>query len=120
MDKTVEFEDLSIRGVSISPCYDMPGLAKTWDYMTLDHAVERAAFEFSKVDVIVSHCPPYGYLDQLTAHSPHIGSRELTACIVRQQPKLVVCGHVHESQGEHIIGETLVVNVARTWRIVDL
>lgn len=120
---------LSLIGVSCSPCYDAPQLAETWDYMTADPAQEKAAYEaieYANIrDVIVSHCPPYGVLDSagyvLGRGEAHVGSRELLGLIDRQQPRLVICGHVHEQGGKEMqFGPTLVVNVARTFRLIEI
>jgi Icc-related predicted phosphoesterase len=111
---------LIFQGVSCSPCYDMPSLANTWDYMTADPAKEKAVYEsLLPCDVLVSHCPPYGYLDNWGHGS--IGSKELLAYIERHKPKLVICGHVHEDGGkECMIGSTRVVNTARHWTVLEV
>ena len=44
MDRTVEWEGWRLHGVSLTPCYDMPQLARIWDYMTADPEREAAAF----------------------------------------------------------------------------
>ena len=114
------------QGVSCSPCYDMPGLAEQWDYMTADPAKEKAVYEsLEACDVLVSHCPPHGHLDNagyvIGEGEVHIGSRELAAYIERHKPKLVICGHVHGQGGkESWIGETRIVNVARTWKLLEV
>jgi Icc-related predicted phosphoesterase len=118
------------QGVSCSPCYDMPRLAEVWDYMTADPAKEKAVYEsLLPCDVLVSHCPPYGYLDNAGMElnqwglwvETHIGSKELLAYIERHKPKLVICGHVHEDGGkECMIGTTRVVNAARHWKILEI
>ena len=111
-------------GVSMTPCYDSPYLAKMWDYMTADRNVEQAAFDFEPVDIVVSHGPPYDCVDGgmklLNGERPRLGSPALRAYIERHAPRLVICGHIHEANGVDRIGETLIVNVARSWRIIEL
>lgn len=71
-------------------------------------------------DVIVSHQPPYGYGDRVPDKyliyqddgDAHVGSKELLAVIDRVQPKLVVCGHIHNGRGEYQRGDTRILNVA--------
>ncbi|MDR5683679.1 MAG: metallophosphoesterase [Armatimonadota bacterium] len=60
-------------------------------------------------DVLVVHEPPYGVLDR-TRTGQHIGSRSVRDFVLRLRPRLVVCGHVHESPGIKPLGETTVVN----------
>ena len=40
----------------------------------------------------------------------HVGSTALRALIEREQPDLVLCGHIHESRAIDEIGATTVVN----------
>ena len=54
-------------------------------------------------DVIITHGPAYGMLDQYvmpTGHlSEHLGSMGLSKWIEEHTPKLHVCGHIHTGQG---------------------
>ena len=61
------------------------------------------------VDVVVVHCPPQGTLDG-TPGGDHIGSPGVREAMRTIRPRVLVCGHVHESPGVERIGETLVVN----------
>ncbi len=60
-------------------------------------------------DVLVTHEPPLGTLD-LTMVRTRAGSRRVLELLTRYRPRLLVCGHVHESPGVARVGETLVVN----------
>jgi len=65
-------------------------------------------------DVLVLHSPPKGVAD-LTADGLSAGSVAIRAAIERVQPKLAVCGHIHDSWGrEGRIGATRVVNLGPT------
>jgi hypothetical protein len=46
----------------------------------------------------------------------HAGCRRLYQLVVHHQPRLVLCGHIHERPGVASIGQTRVVNcnIART------
>ncbi|MES2461809.1 MAG: hypothetical protein V4671_14590 [Armatimonadota bacterium] len=62
------------------------------------------------MDIVLSHGPPKGVLDG----PGRWGSPGLLAYMERHQPRLVVCGHIHECGGkQERIGETLVINAAR-------
>ena len=72
-------------------------------------------------DVVASHVPPRGILDQCIS-GERGGSRSLrygVAAMVGGPPKLWVCGHIHEGRGAKRVrlgrpseGETIVVNAA--------
>lgn len=60
-------------------------------------------------DVLVVHEPPRGVLDRAW-NGAHIGSREVRDYLERYRPRVVVCGHVHESPGVEKLGSSTVVN----------
>ncbi|MGC9420129.1 MAG: metallophosphoesterase family protein, partial [Rhodovulum sp.] len=65
-------------------------------------------------DVMVFHSPPKGIAD-VTGTGISVGSTAIRDAIARVQPKLAVCGHVHDCSGqEGRIGETRVVNLGPT------
>lgn len=49
-------------------------------------------------DVLITHTPPYGILDSLNS-GKHVGCVDLAHALQRVQPKLHVCGHIHEAYG---------------------
>ena len=76
-------------------------------------------------DVLLTHCPPYGILDQ--SHRPnysnptgeeHLGSMELKIVLAEKQisgclPRVVAFGHIHGDGGKQIqIGDTLYINAS--------
>jgi len=60
--------------------------------------------------IVLSHAPPYGVLDK-TKSGKHVGSKILLKAIKKHQPKLVLCGHIHEAKGKAKIGKTQVINL---------
>lgn len=70
---------------------------------------KQAAARVTKQTVLVAHPPPYGFLDEVAGRF-HAGSRKLTDLIVRSQPALVLCGHIHERPGSVRVGKSVVVN----------
>ncbi len=64
-------------------------------------------FHYGRLNVLISHCPPYGILD-LTHSGDRAGSNAIRASIHRF--RLVMCGHVHERRGIEIHGNTVIVN----------
>lgn len=75
---------------------------------------EKSIFNTLKVlvddsSVLVVHSPPRGVLDEAFGRF-HAGCRRLYQLVVQCQPRLVLCGHIHEHPGIATIGQTTVVN----------
>lgn len=77
------------------------------------------------IDVLLTHCPPYGILDQ--SHHPnysnpdgenHLGSMELKEVLAEKnlkkcQPRVVAFGHIHGDGGKMMqIGDTVYINAS--------
>jgi Icc-related predicted phosphoesterase len=90
-----------------------------WDWsFDLDEkrATERLA-ACPEGGVLVVHSPPKGHVDASSA-GDHLGSTAILEAIEAKQPRLAVCGHIHESWGQTSrIGATTVSNLgpAGTW-----
>ena len=71
--------------------------------------------------LVLSHCPPHGRLDQNKEGEP-IGHPPLRHYLdeAQEAPLLVLCGHVHESFGQLRQGQTLIVNAATGFALLDL
>ena len=64
--------------------------------------------------VLVLHSPPRGYCDT-NGSGDHFGSEALLRAIEEKQPRLAVCGHIHESWGcERLIHQTPLRNLGPT------
>lgn len=63
-----------------------------------------------EVDVLITHCPPYGILDR--DGSINYGSEELLSRVAVTQPKLHLFGHIHAANGIQTIGATQFSNAA--------
>ncbi len=89
---------------------------------------KRILNRFRNVDILVCHQPPYGVLDKVTnSNAPesyrgkHAGSKVSLNYIKKYQPKLVLCGHIHEAKGEAKIGRTRIINLGccGDYKIID-
>lgn len=60
--------------------------AKLWDQIPVD------------TDIVITHTPPKHHLDT-TGRGHSSGCEALTKALWRVRPRLVVCGHIHESRG---------------------
>ena len=63
------------------------------------------------IDILVTHTPPYGILDESQTYK-NIGCEELLKHVVDIKPTLHLFGHVHDDFGKKNIGPTLFVNSA--------
>lgn len=71
------------------------------------------------VDILITHSPPYGILDQVkTEFGASVGDRDLLLALhERIKPKLHVFGHIHENGGKQVIlkrpgADTICVNAS--------
>lgn len=63
-------------------------------------------------DILITHGPPFGILDQASGSGDHQGCRALLDRILQLKPKLHVFGHVHGAHGTFMTEDTLFVNAA--------
>ena len=106
----VVIEDIGFCGVSAAPKSPLH-----LPYEITEEEIQRRleegypAIAATRVKILCPHAPPHGACDRI--HSGlHVGSTALRAFIEREQPDLVLCGHIHEARGKEKIGRTLVVN----------
>lgn len=78
---------------------DREGMAAVWSKAPVD------------TDILVTHGPPLGIGDK-TADGRFVGCRHQLAWIQKNQPALVVCGHIHEGRGVYQVGETTIINAS--------
>jgi len=66
-----------------------------------------------RVDVLVTHGPPYGFGDRIhwAGLDRHVGCRDLLARVREVKPRLHVFGHIHQDRGRWVEGPTTFVNV---------
>jgi Icc-related predicted phosphoesterase len=104
----VEFFGLGA-GVPITPW--------EWSFDLDDEAAAAMLAPCPTGAVMVLHSPPRDHCDA-SADGTHFGSPALLRAIEEKQPRLAVCGHIHESWGcESQVGETPIRNLgpAGTW-----
>jgi predicted phosphodiesterase len=54
---------------------------------------------YPDVDILLTHGPPYGILDQTSGNNQSVGCEHLLRACVRARPRLHVFGHIHEAYG---------------------
>lgn len=87
-----------------------------WDWsfdLSEQEATEQLERLEAEIDVLILHSPPRDACDSSgAADAPSFGSPSLRAAIEAKQPKLVVCGHIHEAWGQReTIGSSLIANL---------
>lgn len=63
-------------------------------------------------DVLITHGPPLGILDQPFGTREHVGCELLLQRVEKVKPKVHAFGHIHGSYGQARIGDTLFVNAS--------
>ena len=90
-------------GVPVTPFGD-------WSYDFTEQEAAGLLADCPAGCVLVTHSPPKGAVD-VSSSGHSLGSTAVRDCILRKQPRLVVCGHIHASSGQHeLIGKIPVVN----------
>jgi hypothetical protein len=64
----------------------------------------------AKVRVFCPHSPPYDTACDRLRDGRHVGSEALREFVDREQPDILLCGHIHEARGVDEVGRTRVVN----------
>ena len=64
------------------------------------------------LDVLITHGPPFGILDQITSDTEHFGCEELLKAVEEKKPKVHIFGHIHGGAGTFDNGVTRFVNAA--------
>ncbi len=65
----------------------------------------------AKNPIVISHSPPFGYVDISNWNNKPAGSKILLNAIKKHKPKLFLCGHIHEAKGKAKIGKSIVYNL---------
>jgi len=82
----------------------------SWSYDFTEKEADLLLQDCPEHGILISHSPPRGILDK-SSLGIHLGSKAVSRVIAEKSPKLVVCGHIHESGGKiEKIDETVVIN----------
>lgn len=64
------------------------------------------------LDVLITHGPPQGILDQIMPGGEHLGCVELLQAVQARKPKVHIFGHIHGGAGTFDNGYTRFINAA--------
>jgi uncharacterized protein len=121
----MRLEDVGVFGVSAAPFsplhtpYELPD-------DELERRLENGFTDVQdcRVKVFCPHAPPKDTLCDRLPSGEHVGSAVLRAFVEREQPDVVLCGHIHESRGTDTIGRAQIVNpgpaMAGHYAVVDV
>lgn len=91
-NELIIIEGIKIWGSPVSPPY------RSFGFMWNDERRKQLYQTTPLCDILINHSPPHGTMD-LIEEGKHVGCEFLTGAIARVKPKLVICGHIHESYG---------------------
>lgn len=98
-------------GMTLGGCPYVTNLGG-WAFNSDEDAIWGHLDTMGRVDILVSHSPPKALLDRGHGNGGHFGLQALRKYMVKFQPKMIICGHVHEGYG-HIKSDGVdVYNVA--------
>ena len=72
---------------------------------------ELSKFKMDRKTILVTHSPPFNSEVDRTLLGVSAGSRAIRRIIKEKKPFMNICGHVHEREGEAVVGETKIVKV---------
>ena len=91
-----------------------------WSCDLTEAQAEAALAKCQAADILVLHSPPKGIAD-VTSNGLSVGSTAIRDAVARIQPRLAVCGHIHDSWGiRGTIGATEIVNLGPKGHVFDL
>ncbi len=115
INQGVEVMGLKIWGSPVTPLFgEAFGIASDRDRAELYSRIP------ADTDILVTHGPPYGILDEVPGSDYHAGCRQLLAAVRRIKPMLHVFGHAHAGYGTLNTRDTLFINAALPGRGFDL
>ncbi len=82
----------------------------------IEYSEEQIYSELSRMSmnsktILVTHSPPYDSGVDRTSKGVSAGSRAIRRIIEEEKPFMDICGHIHEAEGEAMIGSTRVIKV---------
>lgn len=95
--------ETNVNGLRIWGTPWCPNLPK-WAFYASDSSLAmRAQLIPENTDILMSHTPPYGAGDMVGERfgPGRVGDLRLTHVLPSINPKLLICGHIHEDHGHH-------------------
>jgi Icc-related predicted phosphoesterase len=104
----IEFLGMKIWGSPVQPEFN------SWAFNVARGAAIRRYWEMipEDTDILITHGPPMGVLDQSHPSGSHLGCEELAEAVKEVKPKLHVFGHIHGGHGQAAADGTQFVNAS--------
>ncbi|TWU10451.1 metallophosphoesterase family protein [Allorhodopirellula heiligendammensis] len=100
-------------GIPVTPFGD-------WSYDFDEETATEMLAACPSGGILVTHSPPIDTVDHDSAGRIR-GSHSIRACVLRCQPKLVVCGHIHSDWGKQVqLGTSLILNAGPAGTMIQL
>ena len=121
---SVKYEDVGIFGCSgVNMGIHSISDEETFDLLKKGH--ER--IKYLRKKIMVTHTPPTKSKMEKISHAflgtnkIEVASRAVRKAIIELKPDILICSHLHEAEGiEEKIGSTLVINVGRKGKIIEI
>jgi len=121
---SVRYDDVGIFGCSAANI-GIHGLEESEIYSLLKKSFER--IKNLKKKIMVTHTPPTNTKMERLSHAfigdktANVASKGVEKAVRKLKPDILLCAHLHESEGiEEILGKTLVINVGRKGKIIEI
>jgi Icc-related predicted phosphoesterase len=107
IDAGIEIEDIRIWGSPVTPLYGGAfGMSSGSDRKRVWAKIPDGT------DILITHTPPFGFLDREAGSDEHQGCLGLMEAVLRVRPRLHVFGNIHGSYGTYRNENTLFANAA--------
>lgn len=105
-------EEATIEGIRIYGSPWQPAFCN-WAFNLYTPTALKAKWDLipSGIDILVTHCPPYGMLD-FVPRTGNLGCLELREAVMRINPRFHLFGHIHYSNGTKDYMGTTFINSA--------
>jgi uncharacterized protein len=104
-------DGVGVCGVSAAPLSPMHTPYELTDEELAHRAHDAfAAIAGARLKVFCPHAPPFDTACDRLPSGEHVGSGVIRDVVEREQPDVVLCGHIHESRGTDTIGRSSIVN----------
>ena len=106
-DSGVTIEGIRFWGSPITPWFH------DWAFNRWTHEIkEHWDLIPEDTDVLITHGPPYGILDEVIRGRENVGCQYLLDKVKQIKPKIHVFGHIHETNGVEQIDGTVFINAS--------